>query len=640
MLRLTDHSILIDRAEELPDFSKSKEVFIDFETRSGNPKRPGGLPWKDSICGVAITADDHPEAYYVPVRHNTFGPSVDLEPYRRWLTDLTVSPGDWINHNVKFDAVFARRETGERTKRRLVDTLTLAKMHDTDRKGHGLKALCREWLSLRMEGDEKRSAYLMRVNSKDYADCPPDVLGEYACEDVLGNRLLYRHLQQELPEEMQELIDREIELTSVLHDIEMHGFRVDIQELKKEQLRTVKLLIDLGTEISMLAGEEFSNSPQWIYETLVVKFDLPVLAYHEKTGKPTFNKRALAMYEEFPQVREDRRLLRLIRAIKKYRIEAQYHGLFLVPFQELRDADDLIHPFYNQLVRTGRMSCRNPNIQQQNKRSKLLIHPRPGYGFISCDYSQIEFRLIAHYAGDRDVIDAYNNDPDTDFHTLTASLMYGVPPGEVTKMMRKKAKFINFGVGFGAGKRKVMQMLLGDPAILTEVCEEHPDFSQEEIEAECERRAAYIYESYHERMPGIKRVSNEAAKVCKRRGWVFNAYKRRRHLPEKAAHKAFNSIVQGGAMDIIKDRFVALARDEYLRKTDTRIVANVHDEFLFETPLERLMDTDVHDRIVSIAEDPLVRFSVPIRVGLGVSPSSWAGAASEEPYDGTEGKLR
>lgn len=640
MLRLSDNSVLIDSADELPDFSKSKEIFLDFETRSGTPKRAGGYPWKDDICGAAITADDHEDAYYIPVRHNTFGAAVDIRPFRDWMIRLMRGQGDWINHNVKFDAVFARRECGVSSSRRLVDTLTLAKMHDTDRKGHGLKPLCREWLSLPMDGDEKRAAYLMRVGSKDYADCPPDVLGEYACQDVLGNRALYRHLQQELPEDMQELINREIELTSILHEMEMHGFHVDIHELKVEQIRTVKLLIDLGTRISELAGEEFSNSPQWIYETLVVKFDLPVLAYHEKTGKPTFNKRALAMYEEFPQVREDKRLLNLIRAIKKYRVEAQYHGLFLVPFQELRDRDDLIHPFYNQLVRTGRMSCRNPNIQQQNKRSKLLIHPREGFGFISCDYSQIEFRLIAHYAGDQDVIDAYNNDPDTDFHTLTASLMYGVPPDKVSKPMRKKAKFINFGVGFGAGKRKVMQMLLGDPAILTEVCEEHPDFTQEEIEAECERRAAYIYESYHERMPGIKRVSNEAAKVCKRRGWVFNAYKRRRHLPEKAAHKAFNSIVQGGAMDIIKDRFVALAKDIPLKNAGVRIVANVHDEFLFEVPLDRLMDKDIHERIVSIAEAPLVQFAVPIRVGLGVSPKTWAGAASEEPYNGTEGKLR
>jgi DNA polymerase-1 len=640
MLRLSENSVLIDEASELPDFKGAREIFLDLETRSGTPKRAGGFPWKDQICGVAITADDHADAYYVPVRHNTFGPSVEIEPFRRWLCDLVTGSGDWINHNVKFDAVFTRRETGAKANRRLVDTLTLAKMLDTDRIGHSLKALCREWLGLAMEGEEKRIAYLARVKSEDFADCPQSVLGEYACEDVLGNRLLYRHLQRELPEDMQELIKREIQLTSVLHEMEMHGFRVDVQEVKKEQLRTIKLLIDLGTRISQLAGEEFSNSPQWIYETLVVKYDLPVLAYHDVTGKPTFNKRALAMYEEFPAVRGNKRLLALVRAIRKYRVESQYNGLFLVPFQELRDSEDVIHPFYNQLVRTGRMSCRDPNIQQQNSRSKLLIHPRPGFGFISCDYSQIEFRLIAHYAGDQDVIDAYVNDPDTDFHTLTASLMYGVPKEGVTKGMRKKAKFINFGVGFGAGKRRVLQMLLGDPAILTEVCEEHPSFTQEEIEAECERRAAYIYASYHERMPGIKRVSVEAANVCKRRGWVFNAYKRRRHLPLKAVHKAFNSIVQGGAMDIIKDRFVALATDRFLEDASVRIVANVHDEFLFECPLDRLLDASVHERIISICETPLVRFSVPIRVGLGVSPTSWAGACSEEAYNGVEGKLR
>lgn len=639
MLRLTDNSYLVDSAEEMPDLTGESEIFLDVETRSGNPKRGGSLPWKDKICGVAVIGGSSDIAYYIPVRHNTFGPSIEPEAFRKWLDDLLSSPGDWINHNIKFDAAFCSLEIGKPIGRRLVDTLVPAKMHDTDRMSFGLKTLCREWLEMEMGSEEKRELYLHSVRSKDFADCPPDVLGEYACEDVIGNKALYRFLLANRPEEMHDLYETEIKLTRILHDIEMKGFPINIREVKIEQMKTLRILIDTSTKISELVGEEFSNSAQWIFETLIVKYDLPVLAYNDKTGKPTFNKRALTMYEEFPQVRSNKNLLDLVRMIKRYRIESQYHGLFLQPFQELRDSADRIHPFYNQLVRTGRMSCRHPNIQQQNKRSKLLIHPDPGKGFISVDYSQIEFRLIAHYANDWDVIRAYNEDPTTDFHTLTAALVYGVSMENVDKSMRRKAKFINFGVGFGAGKAKVLQMLLGDPVILAEVIKDHPDFTQAEIESECERRASQIYETYHERMPGIKTVSKEVAAVCRRRGWVFNLYKRRRHLPIKFAHKGFNSIVQGGAMDLIKDRFVALEADDYLRRVDTRIIANVHDEFLFECPLDRLTDKAIHDRIIEIATSPRVKLSVPIRVGLGVSPHHWAGAASETPFDGIQGKL-
>lgn len=640
MYPVADNFFIVETEKDLPDFRKSKKIYVDFETNSGTPDRGGNKPWKDVIAGMSITSDDRDECYYIPVRHNTFGVAIDADVFRKWLDDLMSTEGDWVNHNIKFDAALQHRETGRMTKRRLVDTLVKAKIYETDRLGHALKPLCREWLEMEMSGEEKRIAFMQNAKTKNFADCPADILGFYACEDVAGCKKLDQFLDENLPEEQAELLETEIRLTKILHRMEMQGFPVFVSELKVEQLRVLKALILNESKIARLAGYEFSNSKQWIYELLVVTYDLPVLAYNEKTGKPTFNKKAMEMYERHPVVRSNPKLLALVKAIRAYRKDRQFLGLFINVFLEERDDDNVVHPFYTQILRTGRMACKKPNIQQQSERSKKFIRPRPGYGFISVDYSQIEFRLIAHYAEDEAVIRAYNEDRSADFHTLTASLIYNCPQSEIKKPQRRKSKFVNFGVGFGAGKKKVLSMLLADNDFMDEVVAEHPDATQEEIETIAELKASQIYETYHERMPGIKRVSNKAASVCKSRGYVFNAYKRRRHLPKKFCHKAFNAIVQGGAMDIIKERFVELDSDPVLLAADCRIVANVHDEFLFEIPLARLYDTTIHERIISIAESPRVKFSVPITVGLGVSPTNWYEASSDVPFNGTFGKCR
>lgn len=133
-------------------------------------------------------------------------------------------------------------------------------------------------------------------------------------------------------------------------------------------------------------------------------------------------------------------------------------------------------------------------------------------------------------------------------------------------------------------------------------------------------------------------MSRLAESNCRRRGFVFNAYGRRRHLPDKVARKAFNSVIQGGAMDLIKERMVACHRDEWLRSMGIRIVANVHDEVLFEAPTELMLNSEVHRRILDLLQSPSVPFSVPIRAGLGVSAKSWAEAAGDDTVLDAEGK--
>jgi len=639
--------LLVEHHSELPDLFDVEELFLDVETkREFEHKEYGGLyPWAgDTIAGLAITANDLNTVWYVPVRH-TVGVNVDEEEFLGWLRRVIGTAKRWINHNILIDSVFCYFE-GAIFYGELVDTLTLSKVHDSDRMGHSLKPLMRDWLDLATDEQDRVKAYLDGAKSKSYADVPTDIMGEYSCKDVVGNRLLYRYLQLHLPERVKPIWATEIALTSVLFDMEIEGIRIDPQELLKEKLACLKIMIETAGRLAELTGREFTNSHPCIYDILINQLGYPILAYKEEkgkpTGSPTFDADALELYAIHPLSLADPANKEIIDLILKYRTEAQYKSLYLDSFLLFRDAVDHIHPTYNQVVRTGRMSCKRPNIQQQNKRSKRLLKPRDGYGFISCDYSQIEFRLIVHFIEDQDAIAAYNSDPNTDFHQWVADMI---------RIKRTPAKKVNFGMGYGAGKRRVCRELEGNKDIIEEISykvnemveagEITPEQRHETFHTMCQERASEIYEQYHETLPGLKTTAKDCERVCRRRGYVFNPYGRRRHLPSKVAHKAFNTLVQGCAMDIIKERMVALSprNNAKIREWGIRIVANVHDEVLFEVPLELLHNEEVHQYLVTTLSSPQVNFSVPITTGLGISALNWAEAAGDDSTVDDSGRI-
>lgn len=647
MIKLGPNSFLIEYAYELPDFTGATDLFLDIETQNNtsglvSKKVSGRYPFKgDRIAGIAVTADDVEASYYIPLRHRN-GNNLSLEAGRKWLEDHVTSVHQWVNHNVAFDATLCHAEGVEFTCR-IVDTLTLSKVHDTDRMSYGLKTLCKEWLGLEMSEEATIKAYLKGIKSDDYSRVPSDILGEYACMDVLANRQLWRYLVEHRPESMSAIWETEILLTAVLYDMEVSGLQVDPTECKLEKLKSLRKSISAGARLAELIGFEFTNSNQCCQQVLLEYLGLPILSTKKEvndegrqydTGRPTFDSDAMSLYRVHPSVTSNPKAVEILSNILEYREETHFQGLFLNPFEELKDENDRIHPTYNQVVRTGRMSCSRPNSQQQNKRSKSLIHPFDGMGFISCDYSQIEFRLIAHYIQDEDMIRAYHDNPDTDFHQWVAEMIH---------VSRKAGKTLNFGMAYGAGKKKVTSSLVGNPDIIEEIGaqvnelvekgEIHSSQRTEVFKAMCQMRASEVYQRYHETIPGIRSTSEAAARVARMRGFVFNAYGRRRHFPNPAhSRKAFNTIVQGCAMDIMKERMVALAPryNSVTRDLGLIMAANVHDEILTQAPWEVCQDPTVHTYIRNLLESPSIEFRVPIRTGLGISNRSWAEACGDE----------
>lgn len=632
-----------DAFPELPD--EIEELFLDVETTPFDPERPAFFPHLgDRICGLALTWDDHPHAYYFPIRHKNYPDNLSIDLVVEYFRKVFSRSKLWINHNVKFDAHFMRYEgvdVSDYPNISLVCTLVLAKLIDSDRSTHSLKPLSRHWLKLDMEEEVVIKTYLRSAKSQDYAVVPPDILGAYAGMDVLANRKLYRFILEAIgriqerspsvngvPSRFSTLVEEEIALTPVLYGLEKEGIRCERKSVQIELAKTLHRLMKYHEELRELTGAEFVDSNKVMYDIIVTKLGLPIVSWNENeaddgtvTRTASFDKDALQLYTIHREVIADPEKERIIGLILKYRTEDTFRSLFLETYLNLSNSDGELHPSFNQCVRTGRMSCSTPNGQQLNKRAKGLIIPKRDEAFLSVDASQLEFRWIGEYIGDEQVIQAYLDNPRTDFHEWVA---------ELAGLDRKKGKIMNFSVAFGAGEKKVTSELSADKGI-AEGCPPEIREDREAFISYCVREAKRIYRTYHEALPGIKRTSELAKRIAKERGFVVNRFGRIRRLHPYAARKAFNSVIQGTAADYVKSVMRRLHHADILRKNRIRMLLQVHDAILFTGSPKLLSDLDF---VYELNRDYLEPCPVPCRIPMkwdsGFSEISWAHADSKE----------
>lgn len=652
-MRVYEHGYCyIESVDEFPNFIGCNDIFLDFETSSGSPKEVSTNPWQHcSIAGFAITADDCKTAYYFDW--------IKFPALRKaatnWLQAVLTHADSWINHHVKYDAHVATNYMGIvlPPHLQLVCTIVRAKLVDSDRVtrgGYGLDTLCKDWLEHDISVFEKRlQPYLGKAN-KDYGKIPGDILGRYACVDVIENRLLSYEINRRLPEHCSGVAATEIGVTRQLFLLEQHGLRFDPNELMLEQLWTINKLCQLDDELTRIVGRPINvKSSADCQELLCGHYGLPIAKFTTEVeegeeGNASFDKHALKLYASDPYAPQD-----VISNITMQRKLLQRNSLYFVPWLEYAP-DGILHSEYNQTVRTGRMSCKSPNAQQIDSFIKNLIKPRKGYSLFSTDASQIEFRFIVHYIEDAAAIAAYNADPDTDFHQFVADLC---------ELLRKPAKTINFGTAFGEGKKKLISQLASDEGIIAAIKKEiddlglkHPSEEKVEFTRRITARGESIYDKYHATFAGLKATAKLAESVCKSRrlgyvkddyhayGYVTNIYGRDRHLPYcvggrtnwqdrdplDKAWLAFPTLNQSSAADLMKERYVELM--DALYGTDIASVAVVHDEILLEVPDEIVTDSRFTRDVVGLLESPKCNLAVPIRWSAGYSNTSWNDAST------------
>lgn len=634
MIKLGPRHFLAENPNDLPN-PRPGAIFLDCETRrrGDDITQAGNSPWlgdRAAMWGIAF--DDDGPAVAVPFRMREYSGNLEPDRVLSWLHDVLSTATLWVNHNVKFDAHFAAIDgVVFPSTCQLVDTLTLAKLIDSDRYSHGLKELLRDWLDKDTSSQERIGAWLKGYKlphnrrARDYALVPADLMGFYNCDDVLGNRELYRHCLKQLPAQVLPTWEMEQKLTPVLWDMEVAGLRTDERELNVARVKSLHKQITMATRVNELTDTEFADSAPYSYALLVAKWGLPVLSRNKESGNPSFDYESLLLYLNHPEVVADPMKSEVIKLMMGLRDEETFCSLFVNVFLEERDVNGYVHPIYNQLVRTGRMSCSGPNAQQFNTPAKqLVLVDGEGMSFYDADASQIEFRFIVHYIKDEDAIKLYNEKPDTDFHQWVADLC---------EIARRPAKNINFATAFGAGKKKIVGMLAADETIVATVTatvdkmiadgQLQPAKRMEAFARLCWDHGEMVFNKYHDKLPTLKATSQRAQGICAARGFVFNMYGRRRQLNARGSHKAFNTVVQGSAMDLIKRRMIATAPryNPEMVADGITLRANIHDSVLYHGPKEAILKWIPWINAQLEAPEPLLR--VPVK---------WEGEVYEERW--------
>ncbi|WP_315069684.1 DNA polymerase I [uncultured Clostridium sp.] len=390
---------------------------------------------------------------------------------------------------------------------------------------------------------------------------------------ILGGYLpvIYEELKENLHKESMDKLYYEVEhpLIYVLSSMESIGFNINEGMLDELQKKFKKEIEETQSDIYKLAEEEFNiSSPKQLGKILFEKLDLPVIK-KTKTGYST-NQEVLEKLMDKHKI---------IPKIMYYRQITKINSTYVEGLKNVIDEDGRIHSNFNQTVTTtGRLSSTEPNLQNipikyemGREIRKVFIPMEETDTIVSCDYSQIELRVLAHIAGDENMIDAFKH--HSDIHTKTASEVFKVPVDEVTSLMRSRAKAVNFGIVYGISAFSLAEDL---------------KISKKEAE---EYMAIYL-----ERYPKIKEYLENVVKEAQEKGYVLTILNRRRFIPEiKASNKivkalgdrlAMNAPIQGSAADIIKLAMVNVYNKLNEKKLKSELILQVHDELILNVKKE------------------------------------------------------
>ena len=399
-----------------------------------------------------------------------------------------------------------------------------------------------------------------------FAELDEKTAAEYAGETAVSAWSSAEKLQDALAENgMKELYDDiELPLVWTLYDMERAGVKILPDALQSYGENLQEGIRRLEEQIYEKAGETFNiQSPKQLGEILFGKMNLP----GGKKTKTGYSTAADVLEKLAPDVP-------LVADVLEYRQLAKLKSTYADGLTSYVADDGRIHSTFHQTITaTGRLSSADPNLQNIPVRVELgrqirkVFVPEEDSVFIDADYSQIELRVLASMSGDEKLIEAYRMAKD--IHAITASQVFHVPFEEVTPLMRRNAKAVNFGIVYGISSFGLSQDL---------------DISRKE--------AADYIESYYETYPAIRSFLEGLVKSAKEKGYAETLYGRRRPMPELTSGNfmqrqfgervAKNAPIQGTAADIIKIAMLRVHRRLMEEGLQSRMVLQVHDELLIE----------------------------------------------------------
>jgi len=384
----------------------------------------------------------------------------------------------------------------------------------------------------------------------------------------------------------------ELPLINVLAKMEKNGIKIDRKVLIAQGTDISQKLEELTTRIYEYAGVEFNIAS--VKQLGEILFDKLCIAKGKKnkTGYKTDVATLEKLKDEHP----------IINLILEYRNLAKLKSTYIEGLQNCIFDDQKIHTIFKQTIaRTGRLSSVEPNLQNIPVREELGRKIREAFIpendiFLSCDYSQIELRLLAHIANCQSMIETFNTGGD--IHTKVASDINGVPVETVTKDMRSKAKSVIFGIVYGISSYGLMENI-------------HVN----------KKEAEYFIEKYYAMYPEVKEYMMQSVENAKKTGYVQTLFNRKRIIDEinnanymirqTGERMAINTPIQGTAADIIKLAMIKI--DEAFTKENitSKMLLQVHDELIFDVKAKELEKVR---QIVKETMENVIQLQVPLKV--------------------------
>ena len=414
---------------------------------------------------------------------------------------------------------------------------------------------------------------------------------------------LYKALPEKLAQNGMEKLYYEIELPlcRVLGEMEYAGVKADQMALISFGNMLQSRIEAAQQTIFAFAGREFNiNSTKQLGEILFDELGLPA-GKKTKSGYSTNADVLEKLKGKHP----------IIEAILDYRAMTKLKSTYADGLVKQIADDGRIHTtFQNLVTATGRLSSTDPNLQNIPVRTELgseirrMFVPSDGCVFVDADYSQIELRVLAHIADDQTMQEAFQS--GFDIHTSTAAQVFGVEPEQVTPLMRRHAKAVNFGIVYGIS-----------------------EFSLSEDIGVTRKEARQYIDNYLAHYAGVRTYMHEIVEQAKRDGYVTTLFGRRRELPELKSSNfnirsfgervALNTPIQGTAADIIKLAMIRVDAALRRQKLKARLVLQVHDELIVECPVKEVEQVK---KIVTAEMENVVQLKVPL-LAEAKSGASW-----------------
>lgn len=581
-------------ADFLAELKKQQKFAFDTETDA-----LGAM--SSNLVGMSFSWE--PEVgYYVPVGgppgSQVLACDATLAALKPILEDPQIAK---IGHNIKYD-ILVMRSAGVEVRGVVLDSMVGAWLVDSSRLQYGIDRLALDLLNFKkipttdLIGKGKTLTSMDKVELKKiacYAAEDADIAWRLAT--LVGNKLDEVPALRKLSDEL------ETPLIDVLAEMEFNGIAIDPAVLREQSEILGRWIDDLRLKIHTEAGGEFNiDSPRQLADVL-----------HGRLGLKVIKKTPLGVPSTDTEVLDKLAAEHAVpRLVQEYREWVKLKNTYLDNLaQDINPKTHRLHGSFNQTgTETGRLSMSDPNLQnipirtEEGRRIRLAFVPGDPVRnvLLTADYSQIELRVLAHFTREPALMKAF--EADEDIHRAVAAEVFGVSLEQVTRDQRGQAKTINFGIIYGVSAFGLARR----------------------IEGLTVKSAKDLIAAYNKRFPSIQKFFQKCVLDAQTNGYVETILGRRRPIPDinngvirfrnASERMAINSVVQGSAADLIKMAMIRIYRRLKEQRRPSRLLLQVHDELVFETPAE-----SVESEAAMVREEmqSAMKLSVPLKVEVG-----------------------